>query len=192
MVKKEKSQFEEYKYAIIVIGSSILIAIILLFIVAIPLWKDLSKNSGTLKNYKEELTMLEDKLANLKELSNKEAQLKTDNAKVLAALPEDKDISRLFVQFENVANQSGIVVTQVTESKTANSTGTNDTGQAGSITPVIYKVTAMATDYASLKNALANFEKALRIVSISEFDVALNNSSLGINFTVTTYKRSTQ
>lgn len=189
MVKK-KSQFEEYKYAVLMIAGAILGVILLSTLIGMPVWKDMKKNSATAKARKDELTMLTEKLENLKNLSKKEKELKEQNAKVLAALPEDKDISRLFVQFENIAAQSGLSVKQVSEGGPAGASGTASTEPAKSaITPVTYQVSGTAKDYNSLKTALSKFEEALRIVSIDSFEVTSGTSGMNVNFTITTYKR---
>jgi Tfp pilus assembly protein PilO len=189
MVKKE-SQFEEYKYAALMIGGGILVAILLVSLIGIPIWKDMQKNTATAKARQDEYKMLSDKLENLKKLSEKEKELKEKNAKVLAALPEDKDVSRLFVQFENIATQSGLTVKQVSEGGAAGTaTQAPASTTTGDIIPVVYQVSATSKDYNSLKTALTNFEKALRIVSIDSFDVTNGESGMNINFNITTYKR---
>lgn len=187
MVNK-KSKFGEYKYPILMIGGSIIVAILLVSLIGLPLWNDLKKNTGDIKTTKSELDLLTEKLVNLKGLSSREAELKTKNEKVLAALPEDKDISRLFVQYENIAAQSGITVKKVSEgSESAAPTTGNESSEL--IIPVTYKIIGNATDYMAFKNSLTNFEKALRLVSIDSFDISNNTKDFNVTFNITTYKR---
>lgn len=168
---------------------SILVFILLLVILGLPLWKDLKKNTKEASETKIQLTLLKEKLENLKKLSEKEAEIKEKNAKVLAALPEDKDISRLFVQFENIATQSGLSVSQVSEGGATAATDGTAPDQTSLIIPVTYQVTATANDYASLKTALSSFEKALRLVSIDDFSATKGDPGINLNFNITTYKR---
>jgi Tfp pilus assembly protein PilO len=188
MVKKEDNQLKVYNYAITVIAASVVMFVVILFVGTVPLWKDLQKNTEAAKIKRSELTALETKLENLKNLSTKEADIKNKNARLLAALPSDNDVPRLFVQFENIITQSGLAVVRVSGDSTAaiKSAGAASTSL---IVPVNYEVSTKASDYASFKNAISNFEKALRLVSISEIKLSGTGESYTIVFSVTTYKR---
>jgi Tfp pilus assembly protein PilO len=187
MVKEDNNQLKDYNYAIIAITASVILFMVILFVGTIPLWKDFQKNSETTKTKKTELAALETKLTNLKKLSEKEADIKDKNSKLLAALPTDTDVPRLFVQFENIVTQSGLSVTRVSGDQTTAVTTT----KSGSTTvvPVNYQVNTKASDYSSLKNAITNFEKALRLVSISKISISGTNGNYTVLFSVTTYKR---
>lgn len=183
------SKLQEYRYALTVGAGSIVIFLILVFAIGSPLYGEYKKNSAELKNKKAVLAKLEDKLENLRGLKDKESEIREKNKKVLAALPSDKDVSGLFVQFENIANLNGLAISSVQESTT---TQAAQTSNPGSVRAVSYNVSATAADYASLKNALGKLELALRILNISKVEASGNlaDPSLNITLTVSTFVRS--
>lgn len=191
MVKKQEkdSFFEKYKYPIIAIGGSVILALVIIFAIIRPMWGSTSNVLAELKTKKVTLVNLTEKLENLKKLKNKEAELKEKNAKVLAALPDDKDVARLFVQVEGVAAAGGMSVKQAGEGGA--DTISNNAGAI--IKPVSYQVSATAPNYDSIKNTLLKFEQALRLLSISNLEVTKGGGSdLSASFTITTYVRSTK
>lgn len=188
---KQKSQLEKYKYPALVISGTIIAALLLGFFVTKPMWDNMQKTLSDLDAERNTLSALETKLENLKSLKSKEAELKEKNAKTLAALPEDKDVSRLFVQFENVATQNGLTVKQVSEGSGSGAAPTtqDQTSPNAVIVPVTYQLTGNGTGYDSVKNTLANFEKALRLVSVTSVDITSNPGEFIVNLSITTYKR---
>lgn len=189
MVEKKSSFYEDYKVSIIFGGIGFVIILILIFALGMPLYKQLRTTSAELKVKRLELTQLETKLANLKKLKEKEAELKAQNQKVLDALPEDKDVARLFVQFENIATQNGLTISSVSETGGSGTTGT--TKPIGTLNPITYSITSTAKDYNSLKSTLAKVETALRVLSLEKADVNQSGGSLSTTFSVTTYVRGT-
>jgi Tfp pilus assembly protein PilO len=189
--EKKPNTFEEYKYAALVGMGSLVILLILIFAVGMPLYKEYQKSSATLKEKKTELARLEVKLANLKEHKKNEVKIKEDNKKVMDALPTDKDVARLFVQFENIATQNGVLISSVTESSGQESTAASGES-VSAIKAVSYNVEAKSIDYQSLKNALAQLEKALRILNVSAIDASSTDIGpvLNTKLTVSTYLRS--
>lgn len=185
----------QYKYAAIVIAGSILLVLILGLTIGRTMWNSFSSTLEELNTKKEILAKLETKLENLEKLKDKEAELKEKNAKVLAALPEDKDVARLFVQFEGIASASGLNVKRASEfGATSGSAPAAAAAQVQSeiVKPVTYTISSDMPSYDSLKNALAKFEQALRILSISSVDINKAAGSGEVTFTATTYVRSTK
>ncbi len=188
MVKKEKSLFDQYKYAVLIGAGSFVVALILIFIIGSPLWKDFKESSRVLKEKRAVLLKLEEKLENLKSLKSQEEELKQKNIKVKAALPTDKDISRLFIQFENIATQNGLSIDSVTEQGAVGAVA--ESTSEDNVRAVSYNVTGNTNDYNSLKNALVNLEKALRILNISKVDTSSSGDNLSVILTVSSYVRS--
>lgn len=182
MVKN--SSLEEYKFPIILIGGSVLMALVLTLLLGRPLWNGMQEKRKEVKSKREVLAVLEEKLANLKKLESRKEEIKEKNAKVLAALPTDKDVARLFVQFENIATTSGINVKQVSES------GDIGEGTESVVKKLVYSVTAEGKGYGEFKAALSKFETALRLLSISEIDMNSSETTLSENMKVTTFVRS--
>jgi Tfp pilus assembly protein PilO len=178
---ENKSKLKDYQNSIIVIVAAIFISLILVFLVLVPGWKSMTKTSEELKSAKTEQDRLVQKLENLKGLKEKEAQLKEQNAKVLAAIPVDNDVSRLFVEFEGIARDSGLTIKTVTEDPGSENKGL--------IIPVAYTVLTDAPNYPALRDALSKFEKALRLISINGVTVSASQDHMGIDFKLTAYKR---
>lgn len=183
-----KNDVNDYKFPVVVIGVSVLIAMVLLVFVGRPLWNGMQQKRKELKERQAVLTALEIKLENLKGLAAREEELKQKNAKVLAALPSDKDMSRLFVQFEKVAVSNGVTVKNVTESSA-------NTAETGAIKRLSYEVNGDSSSYASLRSAIDKFNNALRILSIDGFEAskaAEKGKALTTKFTIVTFARGTE
>lgn len=193
MVKAE-NKTSQYKYAIIVTVGSILLVLILGLTVGRTTWNSFSNTLEELNVKREVLAKLETKLENLKKLKDKEAELKEKNTKVLAALPEDKDVARLFVQFEGIAAASGLNVKRASEATATSDAGAQATTptQSSVVKPVTYTISSDMPAYDALKNALSKFEQALRILSLTTVDINKSTESGDVTFTVTTYVRSTK
>lgn len=182
MVKDKKQSTLEYQYPLIAIGGALVVSLLLAIFIGRPVYSGMKKNSQELKEKKAVLAALETKLANLKVLKDQEAELKEKNEKVLAALPADKDVSRLFNQFESLAAASGVTIKKVAEASTTTTTGSE------LIKPVGYQVTADARDYNSFKNLLLKMNDALRLLSVSDLSVT-KTEKMDVILNVSTYVR---
>lgn len=194
----EINKKNENKYMVTVMGAAIFLSLALGFIVGKPLYDSLQKTGAELNEKKETLEKLEVKLATLKTLESRRTELEKRNQKVIAAFPDDKDIARLFYQFEAIATSAGVEIKSVNESSTTagavnpNSENTIDTPDPTNnaiISPVSYQVSASADSYEKLKNALINIEESLRILSIDSLQVQNESGKLNINLVIKTYKR---
>jgi len=181
----------ENKYVIIVVGSAIFISLFLAIIIGKPLYDSIKKAGTELEERSTVLDKLESNLVVLKELESKKEDLEKKNEKVIAAFPEDKDIARLFYQFESLANKAGVSIVSVGESSdnTTASTEVDNQPSSATIVAITYQVIASSKSYSALKNALANIEDSLRILSIETIEVAGESDNLGIKLNVKTYKR---
>jgi Tfp pilus assembly protein PilO len=190
MVNKNKNtKLDEYKYSVLVGVGSFLIAIVLIFAVGQPMLKGMQETGKKLKEKKEVLAKLQDKLETLKKLKEKESEIRDKNQRVSAALPTDKDISRLFVQFESIASQNGLRIDSVQEAGAATSSSAAASSSSGGVRAVSYTVTGTADSYASLKNALTKLEESLRILNVSKVEVTGQQGQLNVTLTVSTYVR---
>lgn len=187
MVDK-KTKINEYTYIVAVLTGSILITIILVFLIGKPLLSSIQESSKELEDKQIKVEKLTEKLENLKNLEYKKDELEEQNKTVLAALPNDKDVSRLFVQFESIFKTSGASISSVVE----NNRGTQENTQSGIIRPVAYTVSGTVKDYPSLIKALNKMENALRILSVKSIDISGEINNLSLTLTVNTYVRGQQ
>jgi len=183
---KEKNQFQEYKYLVIVVSVSLLVAITLMSFIGRPLFNGIREQSRTIEEKRLVLEKKEEKLTNLKALSEREDFLKQENERVLAALPNDNEVARLFVQLERIATESGLKIESVSGQDLTESTGESS---GSGIVALSYKLSGTASDYGSFKQALSKMESALRILNVSELSITGQDGSLSLNLTIKTYKR---
>lgn len=183
---KENPQ-EVYKFPVMVVGAAVIVSLVLSFFVVRPMYNDLRAKSKDLKSKQETLAALENKLENLKALKEKEAELKEKNKKILAALPEKKDVPRLFTQLESVASIAGLSVEKVAENAAV--TEVASAVSNSSVSRVNYQVDAKTASYPTVKSALTGIDEALRLLSVSGINVTSANNSLSIVLDVVTYSR---
>jgi Tfp pilus assembly protein PilO len=193
MVDEKKSK---YQYVIIMITASLFIAIAGALFVGKPLYANIKNSEQERAEKSLTLEKLENKLAVLKNLESRQEELVEKNKKTLSAIPTDKDIARLFMQFEKVANSSSVYINTVQEQEDDFSTNENTEVSVtlpNTIFPVTHHVTAESSSYGNLKKALKNFEESLRILSIEQVSLSRESDAGGklkINLTIKTYKRS--
>lgn len=181
---EEKEEKLDLKYISIVVGCSLILGLILTFTLGTFAWKEMTAARAEAKTRATVLSDAETRLANLKTLSSKAETLKTQNQTVLAALPQDKDISTLFVQFEQIGKQTGVDISTVAE---ANS---NVVPASGMVQAAGYSLSGKADAYQSIKEALSKFQSALRVLSISSLEISGNTAkNLDVKLEITTYLR---
>lgn len=190
VTEKKDSILKEYKYALIV-GSATLVGIILaITLIGRPLYNSYKESKRVLTEKRAVVDKLELKLTNLKSLKDKEDEIKEKNQKVMAALPTNKDVARLFIEFESVAMQNGLIITSVQENK---GSGTAPAEGASGVGPVAvnYSVSGASSSYNSVKTALSSLEKALRILNISEIEInGREANNLDVDIKINTFVRS--
>lgn len=191
MVEKDQNSVEQYQAALIIGVGALLTVVVLGVFVGRPLWNGMIKSQANLKEKNQILAQEDARLANLKNLSDKEQELKDKNQKVLAALPEGKDVSRLFVEFENIAKADGLSITGTNEGDSGQPQAqTASSAPKALIIPVSYTITGDANGYGALKNVLAKFEQALRLVSVQKINIISGTTGvLNTNIELETYTR---
>jgi Tfp pilus assembly protein PilO len=189
MVKKEKAN--ELTYIAAVVGGALLVALLLSLLIAKPLYSSLKESNLELKVKKEVLTKLENNLENLKSLESRKEEIVAKNEKVLAALPTDKDVPRLFIQFERIANDAGLIIKSVAEGSESDTSATTPSVDVVTVKPLYYQVTGSASNYGAIKGALAKIEEGLRLVTVDRIDIQneASGDQLNVTMIVKTYSR---
>ncbi len=190
VTEKKDSILKKYKYALVV-GSATLVGIILaITLIGRPLYNSYKESKRVLTEKRAIVTKLEQKLVNLKALKDQEEEIKEKNQKVMAALPTNKDVARLFIEFESVAMQNGLIITSVQENKSGGTTPAEGASGVGPVA-VSYGVSGASSSYSSVKSALASLEKALRILNISEIEInGREANNLDVDIKINTFVRS--
>lgn len=173
-----------YKFPILVISVAVLVSAAIAYLLWNPVVGSLKKSTAELRYKKAELKAVETDLKNLKALEGKKEYIKVQNEKLLAALPRDRDIPRLFVQFENVARASGIAI-----SKAGEATNQDSSASTGTIAGFTYDLSGYASGYTTFKNLFTNMENALRLSGITKFNVSKTGETLNVELSLNTYAR---
>lgn len=190
MVEKENKQENNFRFAIMVVVGSIFMSLVIGLVGGKYYYDQMTTNGAELKAKKLTRTELEEKLTNLKALKPQEEALKEKSKKVLAAIPDDKDLSRLFKQLEDISQASGVTVSKVTEvNNLATGIAQNQTANAD-VSPIIHELTTKIADYNALKTSLAKYEDALRFLSLTQIEVDSRENSIEGKYTISTYKRN--
>lgn len=185
----EKNLKNKYQYILTIVIASLFVSLAGGLLIGKPTYEKIQRNSEEIKEKNLTLKKLEEKLTALQSLESRQEELIEKNEKILAAIPEDKDIARLFIQFEKVANSSGVYIRSVKEKK---SSSRSSKPKEGEIVEVIHEVVAETNSYLNFKRALENFEESLRILSITEITARRdgNSPTIRLGLTVKTYKRN--
>jgi len=184
---------KHYAYPSMVIGISIIIVLAIIFLAIRPIYRGNIKVVKETKVKRDELNALEDRLSSLKDLKDREADLTEEKNRVLVALPEGKDVPKLFVQLEKIISDTGASVESVEEGDLSTSTTSVASAKGENIKDVTnykYKVAFTTPTYESFKNVLLNSEKALRLIDISAIDISYKDNSFAIKLSLDTYSRN--
>ncbi len=197
MVDKNKAlgRGNKYIYAT-TMGIILVLAVILLSLFVIkPLYGSAKKVTTDVKDKQEELQKLEEKKVKLEGLKDREEELKAQSEKISDALPQTKDVGRLFIQINDTATGSSGSVKSVNEGSggvdVAASPAPTEQQAVGSIQRTTYSVPIDFGTYFDWKNFVGKVETALRLVSIGDFSVRASEAgAINSNITITTYTRN--
>lgn len=186
----------KYFYSTAVFAVTAVAVVILFFVVINPFFTKAQELTTEAKAKQTELKKLEDKKVKLEALKSREDELKKDAETVRNALPEQKDVGRLFIEFDNMAKASGGSIRSITEAA-GGTAGTEPTattvGSASSgLQKISYTIPVDFTDYFGFKDFVTKAETALRIIGVNDFSVNVGETGGGISASLntTTYVRN--
>jgi len=181
-----------YLYSMAILGGSFFLSLILILFVIKPLYVGNQKLSEELIVKKNKSEALAQNLQTLKQYKSKEKEVKERYHKVLAALPEKKDVARIFSQFEKMVSSTGASVKSVNGSSASTAVAATpevNTDQIQGLTVYTYTLDADTTTYESLKGVLTNTEIARRITEIDGFSITKNEDNFSLTFNLKTFAR---
>lgn len=174
----EKLEIKKTYYPYIIITVSLIFVFFLGYFVIKPAYDDNLKKDKSIKNKKEVLNVLKDNEKKLSGLSSQKKDIEDKFKLVSASLPAVPEKSRLYMEIENLAYQSGlspVSIKEDSEGATSSVSSVSETQAVSSPLPegvVELKYTAdLSGNYDSLKYFLDNSEKALRILKINKVSV---------------------
>ncbi len=190
MVEKDK-EVKKYNYAIMLSTAGAIFSILIIFFAIKPLYQKNILLSSESKEKKIRYDNLITKKSNLAALKNKEAELRGMAEKVRSALPEAKEIGRLFIQLDSLVSESGGNIQSVSETNSEIVSAQTATASAfAGIDKYSYGMPLSFPSYFSFKNFLINSESALRILNIDSMDVsASDDGAINATLIVNTFVR---
>jgi Tfp pilus assembly protein PilO len=182
-ISVNKEIIKKYQYSIIVAGATFIGAIILIVVISQLYTK--SKQVTAEANAKTVvLDQLKEKKTILDNLKNREAELKESSRKLAVALPEDKDIGRLFIQLNGLITETGGNVQGL-----ANGT-TTQSEISENLTKYTFTIPTNFSDYQTLKTFFVKSKQALRLINISALSISSpNGGPVDASITVNAYSR---
>lgn len=197
MVEAKKNNTKNIKFRITIIAGSILFAIVAGVFIGRPVYLNLTNVNLELEESKAKLARMEAKLSALKTLEARKEELEKNNQLLIEALPESRDIPRLFYQIGSIGGLTGIAIDSVgsTETNVATTTITEEgqtaTVESKPITLMQYSIKAKTSSYENVKLFLDKTEDALRVLSIEQIDITRGeDGQISLEIKVNTYKRS--
>lgn len=179
---EEELEVQSSSIAFAILTISIVISILTFFFVIKPTWKDSTEKQKVIDNRLANLAILKDKEDKLKELSPKEKEIEETAKKVAAALPEHKDKARLFVELEGLASNSGLFLNSVNEGAPETTTETSSIVPSG-VSELSYAL-GLVGRYENFKNFVINSGQALRILSINKINIKPKEGTEDLNISV--------
>jgi hypothetical protein len=186
-IEFDKEKIKKYYYALAVGGATFVGAIILLIVIN-QMFAQSKKLTAEAVVKTQKLTQLQAKKAILDNLSSKETELKANALALSSALPEDKDIGRLFIQMNGVITDAGGSIKGIaggSPSDTATSSTIGNTLKKYSFT-----LPVNLANYDAVKSLLAKAKQALRLMDVTSISMSSpDGGTMDANITINTYSR---
>jgi len=187
VVKLDK---KHYTYSVAVITGAIVVSLLIGFFALRRAYTGNVKTAKEVKDKREILSVLEDKLDRLKELKSQEKELLEEKDKVLVALPEEKDVPRLFVEFDKMITDTGAYVESAKEDSATNTSATGT--EAKSMPGVVnhnYTLQVTTSTYESIKNIIDNIEEARRLLNLKDITIDQKDDGFTLTLGVNAFSR---
>jgi len=167
----------------IIIIISLIGSLILVFVFIEPLWSSVKTLNQEIEQKKLEITTTEEILAKTTELNQEYQNLEEEADKVSLALPEEEDIPRLLIQFENLASANGLLLeaisfTQPSEEGQKSVSGQSSQSQAEKISPPfpsLFLNVKVSGSYGAFKGYLTGLENNIRSMDTHSINFAIQS-----------------
>ena len=191
-MKIEQSKFfKSYGYAVILGVVTFFGAIGIYFFIISPLYTNTQKSGVELSVKEKEYESLQAKKSKLDSLKGKQEELKKQAAVVSNALPKEEDVGRLFIQLDGLVRASSGTLKSVTTVSVNTNTGDTANLAAAGITKTVFTLPLELPSYFDLKSFISDSKSALRLLSISDFNISATDSgALNVNLTANSYTRN--
>jgi len=154
----------------IIILISLISALILVFVFLNPLWSSIKVLRNEINQKKLTLTAIEELLAKTQELNQEYQGLEEEGQKVPFALPKEKDIPYLLVQFDALAASNGLLLESMNfgqaEQEKENSYQVLDQPKKILSFPSLSLNIKMSGSYDAFRGYLTNLENSVRSMDV--------------------------
>jgi len=147
---------------------SLLIGAILIFVFANSLWASVKNLKEDIFQSEDYLTKLEELLLKTEELNQSYQEIGVEADKIFLALPNEKDIPFLLVQFESLASSNGLLLDSINfeEIEKKKTTSEKITTQDSDKLPYFIASVKVNGSYEAFKNYLKALENSIRAIDI--------------------------
>jgi Tfp pilus assembly protein PilO len=159
-----------------------LIAVLgILTILIVPTWQSIKIVKTEITERQEEVIVLEDLINKTEQLKQNEEQIAKEEEKVFLALPKEKDIPALLIQFEALASVNGLILESINFAQT---TKTDQKVIRTKKTPEAPKTSwqslsvdlTVSGSYEAFRKYLANLENNIRSVNVTSISFSSPSS----------------
>jgi len=170
----------------IIIIVSLVGALILVFIFIEPLWTSIKFLKQEIEQEKLEMVRTEKILAKVAEINQEYQGLEGEAEKISLALPEEKDIPYLLVQFENLASANGLLLETIDFVQASGNQGSGGSQssetQIKKISPVFPSLSLkvkLSGSYDAFKGYLTSLENHIRAMDTHLISFEVKSSKGG-------------
>ena len=166
----------------IIVIASLILGLILIFVFIEPLWSSVKILRQEVEQKKAEITTTQEILAKTTELNREYQELKEEAEKASLALPKNKDIPYLLVQFEDLALANGLLLEAVSfiqlEEESANQLSSQDQTEIEKLPfPSLFLNVKVSGSYEALKSYLIGLENSIRSMDIRSINFNIQNEN---------------
>lgn len=160
---------------VIIIFVNLILVVVLVFILAQPLWNSVRSLKIEVVKQKQEVGRLENLLVKVQKLEQEYQEIGLDVEKISLALPQERDIPYLIAQFETLASSNGLLLESIKlsdPSRNQGRKGRSEEKKEGltAIFPYLSFDLKLNGSYDGIKGYLESLENNVRLMDVKVID----------------------
>lgn len=188
-IEFDKEKIKKYYYALTV-GGATFVGVIVLSLIISQMFTQSRKLTDEAIAKSAKLTQLQDKKKILDKLSSRETELKKSADTLAAALPDDKDIGRLFIQLNGVIVDAGGSIKGIAGGSVAEAAQTSSSDVGTNLKRYSFTLPVNLKSYEAVKGLLTKTKQALRLMDVTSVSMSSpDGGTMDANITINTYSR---
>ena len=157
----------------IIIGGTLLIAVIYIVFLISPAFGNLAKVSRTARDLKNNITLVNSRLERLDEMKAKLENLKKEQVGYATQLPAEKEVPRFLEGLAGIARESNVKILSVTPHELTAKSTENKSGQYYGAMPIA--ITAKS-GYHQMGRFINNLEEGGRFITVEDIKIQYDNN----------------